>query len=101
MSKPDVTLQPSKGVVTQAAAQIYSAYIVAGRVQGDDGDQWLKQSIREAITIARTVDASVQSDEELPDQGEQPLGEFSTGAEIPAGPNEGKLFRTKESEDSS
>jgi hypothetical protein len=101
MTKPDVTLQPSKGVITQAAAQIYAAHIAAGRVQDDNGDQWLKRSIRDAITIARTVDASVQSDEELPDQGEQSLGEFSTGAQLPAESGERKLFPTKESEDSS
>lgn len=101
MTKPDITLQPSKGVVTQAAAQIYAAYIAAGRVQDDNGDEWLKRSIRDAVTIARTVDASVQSDEELPDQGEQPLRESSVESELPADPSEGELFPTKKSEDSS
>ena len=101
MTKPDVTLQPSKGVITQAAAQIYAAYVTAGRVQDDKGDQWIKQAIRDAIAIARTVDASVQSDEELPDQGEQPLRESSMESELPADPGEGTLFRAKENEDSS
>jgi hypothetical protein len=83
MSKPDVTLQPSKGVITQAAAQIYAAYIAAGRLQDDATDPWIKRSIREAITIARTVDASVQSDEELPADGEQTLRESSVESRLP------------------
>jgi hypothetical protein len=100
MTKPDVTLQPSKGVITQAAAQIYAAYVAVGRVQGDNSDQWIKQAIRDAIAIARTIDASVQSDEELPDQGEQPLRESSIDAELPSDPSEGGLLRPKENEDS-
>jgi hypothetical protein len=79
MTKPDVTLQPSKGIVTQAAAQIYAAYVASERVPDDDVDTWLKRSIREAITIARIVDVSVQSDQELPDQSEQPLRGESLG----------------------
>jgi hypothetical protein len=101
MTKPDVTLQPSKGVITQAAAQIYAAYVAVGRVEDENADQWIKQAIRDAIGIARTVDASVQSDEELPDQGEQPLRESSMESGLPADSSEGTLFRTKENEDSS
>jgi hypothetical protein len=66
MTKPDVTLRPSKGVLTSAAAQIYAAYIAAGQVEDDKVDDWIKRSIRESIAIARTIDASVQSDDELP-----------------------------------
>ena len=98
MSKPDVTLQPSKGIITQAAAQIYAAYITADRLQNDDADQWIKRSIREAIMIARTVDASVQSDEELPDHGEQPLRESSMEAERPTGSRPGGLFPSGDAE---
>ena len=98
MSKPDVTLQPSKGIITQAAAQIYAAYVTAGRLQNDDADQWIKRSIREAITIARVVDASVQSDEELPDQGEQPLRESSMEAERPTSSQPGDLFPSGDAE---
>jgi len=68
MTKPGVTLQPSKGVLTQAAAQIYSAYVVAGCCKADETEEWLKKSIREAIAIARTIDASVVSDKELPEE---------------------------------
>ncbi len=66
MNKPDVTLQPSKAVVTSVAARIYAAYIVSGRSKDDEADEWIKRSIKEAITMARTIDASVQSDDELP-----------------------------------
>jgi hypothetical protein len=72
MTKPDVTLQPSKGVVTQAAAQIFAAYVSCGRVKDDDTDEWIKRAIREVVTIARTVDASFRSDEEMPAE-EQPV----------------------------
>jgi hypothetical protein len=68
MTKPDVTLQPSKGVVTQAAAQIFAAYVAAGRVRDDETDDWIKRAIREVVTIARTVDASFRSDEEMPEE---------------------------------
>lgn len=94
MTKPDVTLQPSKGIITQSAAQIFAAYITAGRVKDDDADTWMKRSIREAVTIAKTVDASVQSDQELPDQGGQMLKESSVDSELPSEPAEGELFRT-------
>jgi hypothetical protein len=98
MSKPDVTLQPSKGILTQAAAQIYAAYITAGRTQDNDADQWIKRSIREAITIARTVDVSVQSDEELPEQGEPPPRESSLETDLPPVASEGKLFPTDDAD---
>jgi hypothetical protein len=98
MSKPDVTLQPSKGVITQAAAQIYAAYIIDGRLQDNDADQWIKRSIREAIMIARTVDASVQSDQELPEQTEQTLREPSTGADRPTSSRPGDLFPSGDAE---
>ncbi len=77
MPRPNVTLQPSKRTVTMAAAQIYSAYIAAGWVQKEEGiDGWIDRAIREAIAIARNVDATVQSDEELPDEGRPRLREW-------------------------
>ena len=61
MSKPDITLQPSKGIISEAAARIYAGYVAAGRVKDEDAETWIKRSIREAIVIARTVDASIES----------------------------------------
>lgn len=58
-------LQHSESVVVQAAAQIYAAYIAAGRVPEGEEAQWMKRSIREAIQIANATDASVISDEEI------------------------------------
>jgi len=86
MAKAKVThmkLQHSESVVVQAAAQIYAAYISAGRVPEGEEAQWMKRSIREAIRIADATDAAVISDEEidtlegqqaLDSQGGQPFG---------------------------
>lgn len=65
MSKPVLSLQPSEGIVVQSAAQIYAAYLVAGRVKEGSEKEWLRRSIQEALLIARVVDESVQSDKEL------------------------------------
>lgn len=77
MPRPNVTLQPSKRTVSLVAAQIYAAYIAAGHIpREDDAQAWIDRAIREAIAIARGVDASVQSDEELPDDGKPRLREW-------------------------
>ena len=65
MNKPYVSLQPSEAVLVQVAGQIYAAYISAGRVEEGQAKEWMHRSIREAIHIARSTDASVQSDNEL------------------------------------
>jgi hypothetical protein len=65
MNKPIVSLQPTKGIVTECAARIYAAYITSGRVEADT-EHWLRRSIQEAIAIARAVDDAIQSDNELP-----------------------------------
>lgn len=64
MAKPDVTLDPSKGVVAQMAARIYAAYITRGAVKDGEEASWMQRSIREAVRIAKTVAASVESDDE-------------------------------------
>ena len=61
MSKPDITLQPSKGIILAAATRIYAGYIAAGLVKDEDVKSWIKRSIREAIVIAKTIDASIDS----------------------------------------
>lgn len=66
MTKPDVTLQPSKGIVVQAAAQIFAGYLASGRVDDANEEECLKRAIRAAVSIARLVDSAVQSDAELP-----------------------------------
>lgn len=65
MAKNHIKLQHSESVITQSASQIYAAYIASGRVGEDDQAHWMRQSIREAIAIARGVDDAVISDKEM------------------------------------
>lgn len=65
MAKTYIALQPSEAVLVQAAAQIYSAYVISGRAEPGSEEDCLERSIREAIRIAKTVDSAVQADREL------------------------------------
>jgi len=65
-------LQPSESVDLQVAAQLYSAYVIAGRVREGDEPAWLERALREAVTLAEAADAAVISDDEIsgqPDRG--------------------------------
>ena len=61
-------LQHSESVVLQVAAQLYSAYVIAGRAQEGDETKWIERSIREAISMAEATDAAVISDDEISGQ---------------------------------
>lgn len=63
MGKPDITLEPSKGVVSEMAARIFSAYIIRGEVKNGEETEWMERSIREAVRIAKTVEASIETDD--------------------------------------
>lgn len=63
-SRPYLHLQPSEAVVVQAAAQIFSAYVVSGRAPEGEEESWIRRSVDDAIRIARAVDAALQSDGE-------------------------------------
>ncbi len=65
MSKPILNLAPSEAVVVRAAAAIFAAYIVAGKVPEGQTDLWLKRSLQEAFHLARLADEAIQSDSEL------------------------------------
>ncbi len=65
MSKAHLKLQHSESVVVHVAGQIYSAYIIAGRVTEGEEDGWMERSIREAMRIAVTTDRVVISDDEV------------------------------------
>jgi hypothetical protein len=65
VSKAKVSLQTSEGLVFQAAAQIYAAYISAGKVSEGHEHQWMDRAIRDAILLAQTTEKMVQSDSEL------------------------------------
>lgn len=64
MAKTALTLHPSEAVVVRAAAAIYAAYIVAGKVPEGQNEEWMKRSIKEAFFIARTTDEAIVSDNE-------------------------------------
>lgn len=59
-----LSLQPSELAVVHAASTIYAAYISSGRVNDGEEKTWMEKSIREAIQIAKTADAAIQSDGE-------------------------------------
>ena len=65
MPKPILNLAPSEAVVVRAAAAIFAAYIVAGKVPEGQTDLWLKRSLQEAFQLARLADEAIQSDSEL------------------------------------
>ena len=69
-------LQHSESVVFSAAAEIYAAYVVSGRVPEGDESKWMEIAIRDAIRMARATDAAVISDEEIDTlEGQVVLGE--------------------------
>lgn len=65
MNRPYISLQPSEGILVQAAAQIFSAYITSGQCTPDNEDEYLKKAIKHAIRMARITDDAVQADKEV------------------------------------
>jgi len=65
MNKPYLRLQPTEAVLVQSAAQILSAYIIAGQCTPDNEDEYLKKAIKQVIRIAQITDESVQADQEV------------------------------------
>lgn len=65
MSKVNLALQPSEAVVTQCAANIYAAYVMAGRATEGKEEEWMKRSLNEAIKIALWAEDAIKSDSEL------------------------------------
>ena len=64
MTKPFIALKPSEQTIVAAASRLYAAYVVSGRAQEGQEQQWMERSINEAIQLARTVDDAVQADGE-------------------------------------
>jgi hypothetical protein len=62
--KPYIALQPSENTLVLAAATIYAGYLTSGRVPEGAEVDWLKQSIKDAIKMARWTDDAVQADAE-------------------------------------
>jgi len=65
MDKSYLTLQPSELAITQSAAQIYAAYIAAGKVADGEEEAWMERSVSEAVRIAEAVDRSVIAENEV------------------------------------
>lgn len=63
--KPYVSLQPTESTIVQAAATIYAGYLASGRVSDGGETEWIKQSIKDAIRMARWTDDAVQADTEV------------------------------------
>jgi len=91
MTKPDITLEPSKGVISEMAARIYSAYIVRGEVRDGEETKWMERSIREAVRIAKTVEASIETDD-APAGAENP---HASDGEMPAPSGEGSAEKSE------
>lgn len=58
-------LRPSESVVVRAAADIYSAHVLAKEVNDSNREKVINQAIHDAIEIARLVERRVRSDDEL------------------------------------
>lgn len=63
--KASLSLQPSEAIVVRAAADIYAAYIIAGKVKEGQEKTWRDRAIREAFDIAKTADDAIRSDGEM------------------------------------
>ena len=65
MGKSYLSLQSSEGIVVQAAAHIYAAYIQSGKIADGEQAEWMTRSIEEAIQLAKSIDDIVVSDNEM------------------------------------
>jgi len=58
-------LHESETVVVHAASRIFSAYITAGKVDGQNEAEMLEKSIEIALEMARKTDTLVMDDAEV------------------------------------
>ena len=65
MTKHFITLKPSEQAVLGAAATIYAGYTSAQKVSEGDEKEWLRRSLKEAISLAKLTDDSIQADGEF------------------------------------
>ena len=59
------TLQPSETAIFRAAAGIFASYVTAGAVTQENEKEMMKKAIGVSISLARTVERLIQSDDEL------------------------------------
>ena len=65
MAKTYLKLQQSEGYIIHAAAVIYATQLASGRIEEGREDACMQQAIRDAIRIAKTVDAAVIAEGEM------------------------------------
>ena len=66
MSKTNYfNLLPSETAIFQAAINIYTSYIVAGQVTGENQAEKMKEAIAASISMARQVEKLVESDAQI------------------------------------
>lgn len=58
-------LHPSEATVAQIASRIYSAYVIANRVNDENEAELIDKALRVALTIARKAGDMIKSDDEL------------------------------------
>lgn len=64
--KPFIDLQPGETAILQAAAQIYSGYLAAGKVIDAKAEtEYLKKSASQAISLAQFLDAQLDTEGEM------------------------------------
>ena len=63
--KPHLALHSSEAAVFRAAANIYAAYLTAGRVKEGAEKEWMQRSLDEALWLARRADDMIHSDNEM------------------------------------
>ncbi|NQT39931.1 MAG: hypothetical protein HQ581_20730 [Planctomycetes bacterium] len=65
MAKTYLSLQQSEGYIVLAAAKIYAAYVGSDRFEEAQEEAYMEKSIRDAIRIAKTVDAAIIAEGEM------------------------------------
>jgi len=56
MTKPEINLKPTESTVTEAAVQLYAAYLIADKVKDGEEKDWMQRAVNEAVLFARTAE---------------------------------------------
>lgn len=56
MSKPNVHLKPTEIAFVEAAAQLYAAYLISGRVKEGQEMEWMERALKDVLKFARAVE---------------------------------------------
>ena len=59
------SLAPSEMAIFRAAAEIYAAHVVAGKITDENKEEMIADVVATTIKICAKVDSSVRSDNEL------------------------------------